>query len=118
MAEQNKDPTVESVHDELMGDFKVHINFEDDMDDRLFDQYLKYARGYVRNATGHESPQLVLMVAALLNDFRVGDADLEAGLDSMTPFFVQEVFNEGVTADGTTTIDESTAAQSNATEAS
>lgn len=106
--EPNKDPTqAESAQDPFLEDFKEHIQYEEDMDDRMFPQYLKYARQYVRGATGNESEQLVLMVAALLNDFRVGDADLEAGLNSLTPFFVSEVYNQGVTDDGTTTPDQS-----------
>lgn len=105
MAEkQNKHPTDKEA-DPLLEQFKSHIQFEDDMDDTMFNQYLQYARVYVRGATGHESDQLVLMVAALLNDFRVGDADLAAGLDSLTPFFVSEVFNEGVNSDVTAKTD-------------
>lgn len=108
--EPNKDPTV----DPLMDDFKAHIMFEDDMDDRMFGKYLQFARDYVRGATGQEPEQLVLMVAALLNDFRVGDADLTAGLDSLTPFFVQAVLTEGVSDDGTTSTDQSATASGNA----
>lgn len=86
--------------DPLLEDFKSHIQHEDGMDDRMYSKYLEFARQYVQGATGGQKNQLVLMVAALLNDFRVGDADLEAGLDSLTPFFVAEVYNEGVDLDG------------------
>lgn len=80
--------------DPLLNDFKSHIEFEDGMDDRLFNQYLKTARSYVLGATSKQNSQTILMVAALLNDFRVPEKDLSTGLDALTPFFVQEVMTD------------------------
>lgn len=77
--------------EELLENFKKHIEFEDNMDDSMFKTYLEFAKGYVLGATGGTKPILVIMVAALLNDFRVSESELSNGLDALTPFFVQEV---------------------------
>ncbi len=86
------------LHDELFEEFKTHIEFEDGMDDSMFDSYLKMARQYVEGATGNQTDNLVLMVAAILNDFRVPEKDMTNALDSLTPFFIQEVFSDGTTS--------------------
>ena len=86
---------VELNHDSLFADFKTHIEFEEGMDDSMFDGYMKMARQYVEGATGNQTDNLVLMVAAILNDFRVPEKDMATALDSLTPFFIQEVFNDG-----------------------
>ncbi|KRN01453.1 hypothetical protein FD13_GL001047 [Levilactobacillus senmaizukei DSM 21775 = NBRC 103853] len=80
-------------HDALFEEFKTHIEWEDSMDDSMLDRYLEMARQYVRNATGNETDQLVLMVAAILNDYRVPEKEMATALDSLTPFFIQEVYS-------------------------
>lgn len=80
--------------DPWLDDFKSHIEWEDDMDDTMLSHYLSYARKFVQTATGKQTEQMVLMVAALLNDFRVSEKDLASGLDSLTPFFLNEVFTD------------------------
>lgn len=95
----------------LLEKLKSHIEWEDGMDETMLPGYLSAATNYVKNATGGTSEQLVLMVAAILNDFRVPEKDMIGALDSLTPFFVQEVYNRG-------TIDESPQVASNAAETS
>lgn len=80
--------------DPWLDDFKSHIEWESDMDDNMLSHYLSYARQFVKTATGKQTEQMVLMVAALLNDFRVSEKDLASGLDSLTPFFLNEVFTD------------------------
>jgi len=81
----------------LLEDFKSHIQFEDDMDDTMLVNYLAFARRFVQTATGKQSHQMILMVAALLNDFRVSEKDLGDGLESLTPFLLSEVFADDET---------------------
>ena len=78
--------------DPLLETFKKHIEFEDGMDDSMLNNYLKAARRYVRVATGKEPAQPVMMVAAILYDFRVPEGDMSKALDSMTPILLAEVF--------------------------
>lgn len=79
---------------ELLDDFKKHIEFEEGMEESMLPKYLNFAKRYVKTATGKQSEQLTLMVAALLFDFRVAEKDLASGLDSLTPFLLAEVFSE------------------------
>lgn len=78
--------------DALIDDFKKHIEFEEGMDDSLLERYLKAARRYVKVATGKEPQQPVMMVAAILYDFRVPEGEMSKALDSMTPILLAEVF--------------------------
>lgn len=80
------------MDDALIEDFKKHIEFEDGMDDSMLDKYLKAARRYVKVATGKEPDQPVMMVAAILYDFRVPEGEMAKSLDSMTPILLAEVF--------------------------
>lgn len=78
---------------ELITKFKSHIEWEDGMDDKLFSLYLQSATNYVFGATGQKPEYLILMVAAILNDFRVPEKDMAGALDSLVPFLLSEVWN-------------------------
>lgn len=93
MAEEDEAQTPQAQIDTLMAEFKAHIEWEEGMDDSTFNGYLEFARRFVEGATGKTSTQLVLMVAALLNDFRVPEKELSTGLDALTPFLLNEVWN-------------------------
>ncbi|ECC0873466.1 phage gp6-like head-tail connector protein [Listeria monocytogenes] len=73
--------------------FKSHIHFEEGMDDSLLEFYLLQATNYVKNGTGEENEQLILLVASVFYQFRVSEKDLESALNALTPFFVSEVYN-------------------------
>lgn len=74
---------------------KSHIHWEEGMDDSMLSFYLEAAKDYVKNATGGEKEYLVLMVAGIMYDYRVSDWQLKEALDALTPFFVQEVYEDG-----------------------
>ncbi|KRK38986.1 hypothetical protein [Loigolactobacillus bifermentans] len=78
------------TEDPLLSKFKQHIEYEEGMDDSMFDTYLKSARSLVKVATGWEPEQSVLMIAAMLNDWRVPDSDMQKALDAMTPILLAE----------------------------
>lgn len=73
---------------------KKHLQFEDGMDDSMLSFYIESAEDYVQTATGGQKEYLVIMVAGIMFDYRVAEKELGEALDSMTPFFVQEVFNQ------------------------
>ncbi|EBH4260083.1 phage gp6-like head-tail connector protein [Listeria monocytogenes] len=73
--------------------FKSHIHFEAGMDDSLLEFYLLQATSYVKNGTGEENEQLILLVASVFYHFRVSEKELESALNALTPFFVAEVYN-------------------------
>lgn len=82
--------------DELLEQFKEHIR-EDSGETTSLSFYLKNARRYVKNATGAEQEYLVLMVAGIMYEYRVAEDDLKKALDAITPFVVQEAFNDANT---------------------
>ncbi|EBF5747012.1 head-tail connector protein [Listeria monocytogenes] len=73
--------------------FKSHIHFEEGMDDSLLEFYLLQSTSYVKNGTGEENEQLILLVASVFYQFRVSEKELESALNALTPFFVAEVYN-------------------------
>ena len=73
---------------------KLHLQFEEGMDDSMLSFYIESAKEYVQTATGGQKEYLVMMVAGIMFDYRVAEKELGEALDSMTPFFVQEVFNQ------------------------
>lgn len=79
--------------DELLERFKEHIR-EDGEGDASLSFYLRNARRYVKNATGAEQEYLVLMVAGIMYEYRVAEDELQKALDAITPFFIQEAFND------------------------
>lgn len=82
--------------DELLEQFKEHIH-EDGEGDTSLSFYLRNARRYVKIATGSEQEYLVLMVAGIMYEYRVAEDELQKALDAITPFFVQEAFNDAET---------------------
>lgn len=73
---------------------KLHVQFEEGMDDSMLSFYIESAKEYVQTATGGQKEYLVIMTAGIMFDYRVAEKELGEALDAMTPFFVQEVFNQ------------------------
>ena len=78
----------------LKEELKLHLQFEEGMDDSMLSFYIESAKDYVLTATGGQKDYLVMLVAGIMFDYRVAEKELGEALDSMTPFFVQEVFNQ------------------------
>jgi hypothetical protein len=85
------------TEEEYLAKLKSHIHWEEGMDETMLPFYIKSAQKYVQTATGKQDDYLVLMVAGIMNDYRVSEKELEQALDALTPFFVQEVFNDAET---------------------
>ncbi|MBP1917188.1 hypothetical protein J2Z23_004173 [Lederbergia galactosidilyticus] len=81
--------------DDLTAKLKSHIHWEEGMDESNLPFYIETAKKYVKRATGGQSEYLVIMVAGIMYDYRVSDYELEQALDAITPFIVQEVFDDG-----------------------
>lgn len=73
---------------------KLHLQFEEGMDDSMLSFYIESAKDYVQTATGGQKDYLVMMVAGIMFDYRVSEKELGEALDALTPFIVQEVFNQ------------------------
>ncbi|EDP67311.1 hypothetical protein CAT7_07463 [Carnobacterium sp. AT7] len=73
---------------------KLHLQFEEGMDDSMLSFYIESAKDYVLTATGGQKDYLVMMVAGIMFDYSVAEKELGEALDALTPFFVQEVFNQ------------------------
>ncbi|MCJ7840510.1 phage gp6-like head-tail connector protein [Lederbergia sp. NSJ-179] len=80
---------------DLIDKLKSHIHWEEGMDESNLPFYLETAQKYVKKATGKESEYLVIMVAGIMYDYRVSDYELEQALSAITPFIVQEVYDDG-----------------------
>lgn len=74
---------------------KRHIHWEEGMNENMLSIYVEAAQKYVKTATGGQTEYLVLLVAAIMYDYRVSDWQMKEALDAITPFFVQEVFGDG-----------------------
>lgn len=85
--------------DALTEKLKSHIHWEEGMDDTMLSFYLSNAERYVKKATGGTREYLVIMVAGIMYEYRVAEKELEEALNAMTPFFVQEAFDDGEEAD-------------------
>lgn len=81
---------------ELLEKFKAHIR-EEDIEDSMLSFYLDAAKRYVQNATGSQREYLVMMVAGIMYEYRVAEAELEKALNAITPFIVQEAMMDGQT---------------------
>ncbi|EEA6131056.1 phage head-tail connector protein [Listeria monocytogenes] len=77
----------------LLANFKSHIQLEDGMDDQLLGLYLQNATDYVKQNTDSENEMLILLVASILYQFRVPEQEMELAINALTPFFVAEVYN-------------------------
>ena len=80
---------------DLIEKLKSHIHWEEGMDDSMLSFYIESAQKYVKTATGKTDEYLVLMVAGIMHDYRVSDWQLKEALDAITPFIVQEVYDDG-----------------------
>jgi hypothetical protein len=82
---------------EFVEKLKSHIHWEEGMDDSMLSFYVVRAKKYVKKATGKEDEWLVIMVAGVMYDYRVSEKQLQEALDALTPFFIQEVFEDDET---------------------
>jgi len=69
------------------------------MDDSLLPFYIERAQKYVKKATGGQDEWLIIMVAGIFYEYRVSEDELSKALDAMTPFIIQEVFDDAETTD-------------------
>jgi hypothetical protein len=79
---------------EYLAKLKSHLHWEEGMDETMLPFYITRAKKYVLGATGKEDEWLVIMAAGIFYEYRVSEKELEQALDALTPFFVQEVFND------------------------
>ncbi|MEW8986457.1 MAG: head-tail connector protein [Bacillus sp. (in: firmicutes)] len=84
---------------EYINNLKSHIHWEEGMDDTMLSFYITRAKKYVKTATGLQDEWLVIMFAGIFYEYRVSEKELEEALNAMTPFLVQEVFNDAETTD-------------------
>lgn len=84
---------------EYIQKLKSHIHWEEGMDDSMLSFYITRAKKYVNKATGKEDEWLVIMVAGVFYEYRVSEKELGQALDALTPFFVQEAFEDDETTD-------------------
>jgi len=69
------------------------------MDDSLLPFYIERAQKYVKKATGGQDEWLIIMVAGIFYEYRVSEDELSKALEAMTPFIIQEVFDDAETTD-------------------
>jgi hypothetical protein len=80
---------------ELVDKLKSHIRGDEGMDDdSMLSFYIEQGKNYVQKATGKQTEYLVIMCAGIFYEYRIAEKELGEALDAMTPFFVQEVFND------------------------
>lgn len=85
--------------DDLIEKLKSHLNWEEGMDDSMLSFYLERAKKYVKKATGGQDEWLIIMFAGIFYEYRVSEDELEKALDAMTPFIIQEVFDDSEATD-------------------
>ncbi|WLR54290.1 head-tail connector protein [Mesobacillus subterraneus] len=73
---------------------KSHIHWEEGMDETMLPFYIERGKKYVKKATGGQDEWLIIMFAGIFYEYRVSEKELEQALDAMTPFIIQEVFEE------------------------
>lgn len=73
---------------------KSHIHWEEGMDESMLPFYIERGKKYVKKATGGQDEWLIIMFAGIFYEYRVSEKELEQALDAMTPFIIQEVFEE------------------------
>jgi hypothetical protein len=79
---------------EYIEKLKPHIHWEEGMDDSMLSFYITRAKKYVKKATGGQDEWLIIMFAGIFYEYRVSEKELKEALDAMTPFLIQEVFEE------------------------
>ncbi|WP_371069136.1 head-tail connector protein [Sediminibacillus sp. JSM 1682029] len=84
---------------ELVTKLKSHLHWEEGMDDSMLSFYVTRAKKYVKKATGGQDDWLIIMVAGIMYEYRVSEKELGEALDAMTPFFIQEAFDDAETTD-------------------
>lgn len=83
--------------DDLITKLKSHIHWEEGMDDTMLPFYVERAKKYVKKATGGQDEWLIIMFAGIFYEYRVSEKELGDALDAMTPFLIQEVFEDDET---------------------
>ncbi|MFL3712169.1 head-tail connector protein [Vagococcus salmoninarum] len=80
---------------ELLEKLKSHIQLEEGMDDSLLSFYLDSAKRYVKLTTGSNEEYLIVMVSALMYEYRVSEEDLQKALKAIEPMLILEVLAGG-----------------------
>ena len=87
------------MDEQLIINLKSHLHFEKGMDDSMLSLYLDQAKKYVKKATGKQTEYLIIMTAGIFYEYRVAEKELGEALNAMTPFFVQEAYDDGEETD-------------------
>lgn len=82
---------------DLLEKFKLHIHYDEGIEDSMLFFYLSNAERYVKNATGKVPEYLVLLVAGIMWEYRSSEKELADALNAITPFIVQEVYVDAET---------------------
>lgn len=85
------------ITEEYLQKLKTHIHWEEGMDETMLPFYINRAQKYVMTAIGKEDEWLVIMVAGIMYEYRVSEKELGEALNALTPFFVQEAYNDAET---------------------
>lgn len=80
---------------ELTEKLKKHIQLEEGMDDSLFSFYIESGKRYVKLTTGSQEEYLIIMVSALMYEYRVSEEDLQKALKAIEPLLILEVLAGG-----------------------
>lgn len=86
---------MESSETELTEKLKKHIELEEGMDDSLLSFYINAGKRYVKLTTGTQEEYLVIMVSALMYEYRVSEEDLQKALKAIEPMLILEVLAGG-----------------------
>lgn len=86
---------MEAADKELLEKLKSHIQLEEGMDDSLLSFYLDSAKRYVKLTTGSKEEYLIVMVSALMYEYRVSEEDLQKALKAIEPMLILEVLAGG-----------------------
>lgn len=85
------------MNEELISKLKSHIHWEEGMDDSMLSFYIEQGKRYVKKATGEQNEWLIIMFAGIFYEYRVSEKELADALDAMTPFLIQEAFDDAET---------------------
>ncbi|EUJ41974.1 head-tail connector protein [Brochothrix campestris] len=87
------------MSDDLIAKLKGHIQLEGDMDESMLPFYVEAATNYVNKSTGSDEPYLIVMIAALMFEYRVSEDGLKKALKAVEPLLILEVLAGGKTSD-------------------
>lgn len=79
----------------LIEKLKKHIQLEEGMDDSLLSFYINSGKRYVKLTTGSQEEYLVIMISALMYEYRVSEEELQKALKAIEPMLILEVLAGG-----------------------